>query len=157
MRALKGLFRVIIGVIFGVISALVLIPAVAAFDDKSSQYSVPATLAVIAIVTLLAFFAPTIRRTFGRGFLVLGVAVFALPLSMMLLSGRVTHDMVSAAGNANDQALTAVGSGLAWIFVTGASAVIGFILGTIFLIIGLVLSLGGRREVTVVQSSRQVA
>jgi len=78
-----------------------------------------------------------------------GLCVLALPLSMLMLSSRVTADMV-AQTTAENQASAAIGAGLAGTLVTGASAFVGIILGGILIIIGLVLSLGGRREVIVV-------
>jgi len=80
----------------------------------------------------------------------LGASVFALPLSMMLLAGRVSGDMVSNADQTN-KAAAAIGSGIAGVMMTGVASFIGFFFGPILLIIGLVLALGGRREVVVVQ------
>lgn len=142
-----GIIRFIVGGIFGVASALALSPAVAAFNDTQGG-SVWVFWVVIAIGALLGTFAPSIRRAFGRGFLLLGVSVLALPLSTMLLSGRVAGNMASESGN---DAATLVGAGIAGTMMTGAAAFIGFFLGAIFIIIGLVLALGGRREVVVVE------
>jgi hypothetical protein len=145
MKALKAIFRIIIGLIFGIGSGLALSPAAAAFvGEPGDARSASIIWAVILGSALLGFFAPTIRRAFGRGFLLLGVCVFALPLSVMLLSGRVAHDMVTASEH---DAMTAVGAGIAGTLMTGASAFIGFFLGAIFIVAGLVLALGGRREV----------
>lgn len=147
MNIVKGLFRVIVGLVFGLASALALIPAIAAIADQPGDATASIVTAVVTIVgAILAFFAPTIRRAFGRGFLLLGACVFLLPLSVMLLSGKVASDMVATSDN---QAATAVGSGIAGALMTGASAFIGFFFGAILLIIGLVLALGGRREVVV--------
>lgn len=95
-----------------------------------------------AFVTVVILIAPTYRRAFGRGFLFSGVALFALPLSTFLLSGVTVNDTVSAA---------VIGGVVAGTLVTSVAAFIGLISGTIFLVVGLVLSLGGRREVIVVQ------
>lgn len=87
------------------------------------------------------------RRAFGRGFLSLGTASFLLPISTMLLSGRVMGEMVDASNDAATAVGATIGSGL----MTGMSAFIGFFLGVVFLVLGLVLVLGGRREVVVVE------
>lgn len=108
-------------------------------------------LVVLLISAALGFFAPTIRRAFGRGFLLAGVCLVALPISTMILSGKVAHDAISAA-RPEEQAGAAVGAGLAGVAMTGVSAFVGIILGAIFVITGLILALGGRREVIVVQS-----
>jgi hypothetical protein len=49
-----------------------------------------------------------------------------------------------------DQTATVIGAGLEAALMTGAGTFIGLIFGTIFTILGLVLALGGRREVIVV-------
>lgn len=147
MKIARIIFSVVIGVIFGIGSGLALIPATAAFNSGAdTTSSTVLTFVVIAIGALLGLFAPTIRRAFGRGFLLLGTAIFALPLSVLLLSGRVASDMVASSDN---QAATAIGAGIAGTLMTGASAFIGFFLGAIFIVIGLVLALGGRREVII--------
>ena len=157
MKIVKGFFRTIIGLIFGILAGMAIVPAVAAFADAETGAGPtwPVWL-VVAAGCVLGLFAPTIRRAFGRGFLVLGTAVLALPLSMMLLSSRTANDMMAASEGASsaEQMGTAIGSGLASIAVTGVSAIVGFFLGAIFIIIGLVLALGGRREVIVVDRAQ---
>jgi hypothetical protein len=151
MGAVKGFFRLIIGTVFGFASALVLIPAFAAFTESADASGASQTWPVWLVTLLgsvLGVFAPTIRRAFGRGFLMVGLAVFALPLSMMLLSGRVAGDMMSTAAT-GDAAATAIGAGLAASFVTGVSAFVGFFLGAISIVTGLILALGGEREIVV--------
>jgi len=143
------IFGAVIGLAFGIGSMLALVPAIAAFNQENNTMAGWAW--VIALVGLiLGIWAPTIRRAFGRGFLMLGASVFALPLSMMLLAGRVSGDMVSNADQTN-KAAAAIGSGIAGVMMTGVASFIGFFFGPILLIIGLVLALGGRREVVVVQ------
>lgn len=154
MNIVKTIFRTLIGGVFGFASALALIPAVATFSNNGGdQHTGPVLWAIAGAGALLGFFAPTIRRAFGRGFLMLGASVFALPLSVMMLSGRVASDM--AAQTPNDGA-TMVGAGIAGTVMTGAAGFIGFFFGTILLIIGLVLALGGRREVIVVERAPAV-
>jgi hypothetical protein len=60
--------------------------------------------------------------------------------------------MISEASASGDEATTAIGATLGGGLMVGASMFIGFIAGAIFLILGLVLTLGGRREVVVVSS-----
>lgn len=148
MGVFKAIFRIIIGVVLGFASGLALSPAIAALANQPGDSSWLIWL-VTAIGGVLGFFAPTIRRAFGRGFLLLGVSTFALPLSVMVLSGRVTGDMMQQA-EAGGQGTAALGGAIAGTMMTGAAAFIGFFLGAIFLVIGLVLVLGGRREVVVV-------
>lgn len=151
MKFVSALFRIIVGVVFGVVAAMALSPAAAAFNVGPDSNAPVIMLIAVALSAVLAFFAPTIRRAFGRGFLLAGISFIALPISMMLLSGRVASDMVTAA-DANSQGATAVGAGIAGIAMTGAATFIGLIVGAIFIVIGLVLALGGRREVIIVES-----
>lgn len=149
-----AVFRTLIGALFGILCAFALSPAIAAFHAEGSDTSSILTFAIMAAMAALGFFAPTIRRAFGRGFLVLGLCCLALPLSAMLLSGKVANEVVTgAAAGATDgeQAAMALGAGLAGVAVTGAATFIGLIAGAIFVILGLVLALGGRREVIVVK------
>lgn len=144
-----AIVRIIIGLVFGAISAIALSPAIAAFSSEDGSGAGPAVLIVVLVGAVFGYFAPTIRRAFGRGFLMLGAATFALPISALLLSGRAASEVVSQAEQGSE-AFAAAGAGLGAVAVTGAATFFGFILGSIFLIIGLILALGGRREVIVV-------
>ncbi|MFD2173974.1 hypothetical protein [Rhodobacter lacus] len=146
----SGIFRFIIGLAFGLACILVLSPAVAAFQSEQSSFAVSATIIVVLLVCALVTFAPNIRRAFGRSFLALGACFIFLPVSAMLLSGRATNEVVTQA-SANDQAAAMIGSGLAGIAVTGFATFFGLILGAICVITGMVLVLGGRREVVIVE------
>lgn len=151
MGIVSVIFRIIIGAAFGLGSYIALSPALAAFiDTKSGGVGINIALgACILLGALFGFMAPTIRRAFGWGFLELGLATFALPVSMMLLGGKIASQMADAASSA-DKSATLIGAGLGATMMTGAAAIIGFFLGAIFLVIALVLLLGGRREVILV-------
>jgi hypothetical protein len=132
----------------------VLSPALAAFHAEGSNYGAIITLIIIAAVSALGLFAPTIRRSLGRGFLLLGLCFFAMPVSALLLSGRAAYEVMSASEGQSDAA-AAIVSGLAGTaFVaafTGIGTFFGVIFGVIFVVLGVVLALGGRREVIVVR------
>lgn len=150
MSILKASFRLLIGILFGMGSAFALTPAFAAFTTDQDSVTPVIMISLVMLCGVLCTFAPTIRRAFGRGFLALGASVFALPISAFLLSGRAASEVVEASENGSE-AYAAVGAGLAGVAVTGVATFIGVILGTILLLIGLILSLGGRREVIVVE------
>lgn len=152
MNIVYGAFRIIVGAVFGLLCAITLSPALAAFTPTGGGGNAPLlTVAIVGVSVLLAFFAPSIRRAFGRGFLMLGVCMIALPLSTALLSGRAASEVVSAS-SVDSQPFAAVGAGIGAMAMTGAAAFIGFILGGIFVITGLILALGGRREVIVMNA-----
>ena len=154
MVLLKGILRAFIGVLFGIGSTLALTPAIASFTSDQDSIAPIFLLAFIILCGGICFFAPTIRRAFGRGFLMLGASVFVLPISAFLLSGRAASEVMSNV-EAGDEAFAAVGAGLAGVAVTGIATFVGIILGSILLIIGLVLSLGGRREVILVEPKQR--
>lgn len=129
MTAIKALFRTAIGVLFGFIAAFVLSPALAALTNAESGAgpAIP-VLVIVGAGALLGFFAPTIRRAFGRGFLIVGICLLALPLSALLLSGRVAHETITSA-SADDQAFAAVGAGIAGAAFTGMATFVGLSVG----------------------------
>lgn len=147
MKVVRIIFQIIVGVVFGIAAGLALSPLFAAISDGKGTAGF---FVVFFVVTLLAAFAPTVRRAFGRGFLLLGAAIFALPVSTFILSGVVSHDMVSGAAEA-DKGYAAAGSMIAGGLMTSIAGLFGFVLGSISLIVGLILSLGGRREVVIVE------
>lgn len=147
MEFFRYVLQLFIGIFFGAVTTAALSPFFASFDAESGgNYA----LICAAFVTVVILIAPTYRRAFGRGFLFSGVALFALPLSTFLLSGVTVNDTVSAAADA-EKGAAVIGGVVAGTLVTSVAAFIGLISGTIFLVVGLVLSLGGRREVIVVQ------
>lgn len=151
MGFFRAIVKIVFGVIFGLLATLALTPAFAAFTTEDGKSSAIVMLVLVLLSVLLSFFAPTIRRALGRGFLILGASVFVLPISTFLLSGRVASESVNAV-DTGDEAFAAVGAGLAGVAVTGVATFVGLIFGAILLLIGLVLVLGGRREVIIVQA-----
>ena len=146
MKAVRFIFQIFIGLIFAFLTSAALSPLFAAF-----QSSAGATMAILAGVAVVVFvsIAPSIRRCFGRSFLMLGAAIFLLPLSALVLSGVAINETVDAAADA-DKGYAVLGGMLAGGLFTGFASFFGFIVGTVFLVIGLVLSLGGTREVVVI-------
>jgi len=154
MSIIKAALRIVIGVLFGIVSAAALSPAFAAF--AASAGSIPPIIMMILVLICggLGFFAPTIRRALGRGFLVLGSSVFVLPISAFLISGRAASEVINSAEEGSE-AFAAIGAGLAGVAVTGVATFLGVIVGSVLLFIGLILSLGGQREVLVIERKNQ--
>lgn len=146
MAVVSLIFRIIVGGAFGLAAGAALSPFFASFQDGSGGVGV---FIMIGLGALLGGSAPTIRRCFGRSFLLIGACVFLLPISAMILSG-VAFSEVMAGADESSRGATAVGAGVAGGIMTGIAGFVGFVLGSVLLIIGLVLSLGGRREVIVV-------
>lgn len=145
MRAVIFIVNVCVGIAFGVVGALALTPAFA-FSESPHIW----TFGAWGAIGTLCAFAPTIRRGFGRGFLAVGAALFVLPLSSMVLSSAAFSEVMATTAP-EDAAFAAIGAGAAGGMVTIIAGTFGFILGSLFLLIGLILALGGRREVIVVE------
>lgn len=154
MIAVRAIFRIVIGILFGLSAAIAATPALAAFTTGQDATTPIIMLGLVLLSGVLCFLAPTIRRAFGRGFLLLGSAVFVLPVSALLLSGRAASDVLSSA-EAGTEAAAVIGAGLAGAAVTGLATFVGVIIGTVLLLIGLILNLGGRREVIIVERERR--
>lgn len=150
MKAVRIIFQIIIGGIFAAASVAVLSPGLAALNGSSMQ--IPITFIAFVLVLIVTATAPSLRRAFGRSFLFLGASVFVLPLFTMLLSGAAANDVVNAAAAAGDadQGMALAGSVVAGGLATAFAGFVGFILGLVLLLVGLILSLGGKREVVVV-------
>lgn len=151
MSVVRFVLKFIVGLVFGTATALVLSPAFASFtpvepEDQGLSYFV---LIVILAIALLCALAPNARRCFGRGFLAMGAAFVLLPISALMLSGTVGSQIIAEAGE-EAAAATAIGAGAGAALVTAAASFFGFILGGLSLIIGLILSLGGQREVVII-------
>ena len=136
--------KIVIGIIFslGVFAALTQLFASFAISETGLIYYL-----VILCVVVSAATAPTFRRAFGRSFLLLGVAIFMLPISTLVFSGTVVNETIDTSDSA-----AVVGGVIACGLMTMFAGFVGFFLGTVSLILGLVLSLGGRREVIIVES-----
>lgn len=156
MGVVRWIVKGLVAMVFGAIFVAILSPGLAAFVDAEAQGGAYGILASFAVAALLIVLAPNVRRSFGRGFLLCGLAFLFLPLASLMLSGRVTSDMlelgVAAGATDAEQAGTMIGSGLAAGLTTLAAGFVGFVMGAIFIVAGLVLALGGRREVVVVEA-----
>lgn len=83
--------------------------------------------------------------------------MIALLLTTGLLSGSAANDAINnSSTDGLEQSGAIIGAGLGAAAITGFATFIGLILGAIFLIIGLVLTLGGRQEVIVVEDKRRI-
>lgn len=147
MGFVSGVTRLVVGAIFGLGFYILLTPIFAALIDTGNSTVITGLmLAVVLLSALAAVLTSTIRRAFGFGFLWLGLASLALPLSTMVLAGRVGSQLIDQA-DAGSRSASLVGAGIGGMMLTGASAFIGFFLGAIFLVLALVLLLNSKRQV----------
>ena len=155
---MKIFWKIIATVIFAVIAVLAVSPLIGtvfAMTETESAGLIVGSF-VMLITAVLILFAPTVRRGFGRGFLLTGALIFLLPLSTFFLSGIAAGEIVQSsqatAASETEEAAAVIGATIGVGLMTGFSWFVGFLIGTVFLVTGLVLVLGGRREVIVVET-----
>ena len=138
------LLQLIVGLGFGLLSALALAPTVAAFRPSAAAVAEGArsgfgTMGLLALVIgLICAFAPSLTATLGRALLILGGSVLALPLSVLLASGRI---MIDSGGLA-----PALGTALAGSLLGFLSGIVGLLVGGALLILGALVLLAAPRR-----------
>lgn len=150
MSTTKAIAKGFIGLVLGIASAYVLSPGIVWMGQSWGGASL-IFYSIIVTGVILGLFAPTVRRAFGRGFLIVGVSLFALPLTVGMLTAQAASEVIAASSDSPATAIIGAGGGAA--LFTGLATFVGLILGSIFTIAGLVLALGGRREVVLVDRS----
>ncbi len=154
MEFVKAAARVLAGVLFGALAAFALAPAVAAFGSSDADPSPFFAPAVVLVSAILTFLAPTIRKAFGRGFLMAGLSFFSLPVSTILLTGQSLLDVIIP-GDAAAPGEAALLTGVVGLAVSGFVTLVSLGAGAIFVVIGLVLILGGSRREDAVDRPRR--
>jgi hypothetical protein len=154
-RIIGVLFKVLVGIVFSAITILALSTLPASFNQNISLGQSSASMAGLVTSLIVGIFvliiistAPSIRQAFGRSFLILGLVVLTLPLSVLVLSSRVSSEIINRALEAAKGA-TAIGALLASGIMTGVTGFVILFLGAIFIILGFALLLGRRRKESV--------
>ncbi len=75
------------------------------------------------------------RHAWGRVWLVLALASFALPLVTLIVGARATAGVVGEASTSAEQAGAVIGGAIGTAMLAGFSAFVGFFLGIIFAIL----------------------
>lgn len=136
MHIIKAICRIVIGAIFGSLCAVALIPALAAFAAPSASGLLLCIAA--AIGAFVGWFAPTIRNATGRGLLLVGTCVAALPITATMLAGSVSAEMASESGG---DVATILGSAIGGIILVAVAGIIG-LLGFAMVWFGFVMIFG---------------
>lgn len=139
--------KILAAIVMGLLAMVPVSTLAANFVDSGNSNYIFLGIGLVVLVAIA--FAPTGRRAWGRGSLIAGALFVAAPLFMTALSAKVGSEMVSQS-SASDAGATAVGAAIGGGLMVGATMFVGFVLGGILLVMGLVLVLGGRREVIVV-------
>lgn len=154
MNTIRMIVGGMIGLFFGAGAALAVSPGLAGFWVRNDEIGGLILILLIAAGGLLGFFAPTIRRAFGRSLILLGLSVAFLPISGMLLAGRFPAEVTDVASTSSAYVL--VGAGLAGVAVNSVASILGMLFGAILMGAGVVLCLGGRREGLVARATAPV-
>ena len=142
---ISDILRIVFGICFGLASGWVLSPALLLISAQSFSVTVIFYLLTALGVGALCYSARGLRAALGRGFLVLGVCCFTVPVSTFFLSWIFTNEMVAAQPYSN-QSYMAVGAGLGAAIMVAISAVLAFGFGGLFLLVGFVLVKFGKGE-----------
>lgn len=151
---MKLFSKLLAAAVFLILTFLALSPLGAGLGDSTGM---TVALGGAGVVALIALLAPTGRRAWGRGFLLNGAIFLAMPLLVLPLLGNAFSETVGSlevSASQADQAAASIGAGAGVALAFGAFSFFGIILGIIFLVLGAVLALGGRREVIIIQKER---
>jgi len=143
MLVVRMLFQSVVGGAVGFVVYFVSAPMLIGIGLGNQPWLIGVSAGLCAAIL---GYAPTLRRALGRGFLLIGSAFLLLPFGAFFMAGRAFNDTV---GDKTDAA-SIIGAGGGAALVTGIGTIVGLILGLLCLVIGLVLALGGRREVIVI-------
>jgi len=142
-KIVAGLFG---GLIVAIIGAMVVTVALASSPAASSVGAI-AFFVFWALGIALAVTASRTGKAWRRVLISSGLLSFALPLSSIIFTGSV---MTQAAGEGGEfSGAAAAGAAIGGGMITIASGVLGFFLGVIFLVIGLLV--GRDREVIIIR------
>lgn len=142
----RATVKILAAAIFSILGALSAAPMAAVFEQADMRAYIYVGVPLLIVIAMLL--APTARRAWARGSLIVGVLYIAMPIFIFALSLRVGPQLVDQASAGNDVAI-ALGAALGGGLMVGASLFVGFSLGAIFLLAGFALIIGGRSEAVV--------
>ncbi|MGF6128962.1 hypothetical protein QF019_004186 [Pseudomonas frederiksbergensis] len=142
--------KILAGLVGGLILAI-LVSMVVAIAGAASPAAGGATSAIVFFVVwiialVVAVYAPTSGKAWRRLLVTSGIASFMLPLSGIIFTGSHIATNISGAHSSAETAGAAIGGTL----VSGFLGFVGFFLGVIFLIVGLLV--GRDKQVVYIQS-----
>lgn len=148
LHIIKAICRIAIGATFGSLCAVALIPALAAFASAPSASGLLLCIAA-AVGAFVGWLAPTIRNATGRGLLLVGTCVAALPITATMLAGSVSAEM---AGGSGGDVATILGSAIGGIMLVAIAGIIGLI-GFAMIWFGLVIIFGKAATLSAAKSA----
>lgn len=142
--------KIVAGVIGGIlVGFLGMILVVVAFTPEAgSRVGGFSFFAFWGFALLLSFTASRGAKAWRRVFIACGVISFSLPLASLIFSGT---QIVDAAVTDNADAAQVVGAAVGSGMITAISGFLGFFLGIVFMIVGLMV--GKDKQIVVVQQA----
>lgn len=144
---MKVLAGIIGGLIIAIIGAMV-IAVGGASNPSSGGYGAIAFVVLWVVGIAVAVMAPSAAKAWRRLLITSGVLSFLLPLSAIVFTGSRVAGTLERGGEYAGAAATgaAIGGGL----ISGFMVILGFFLGAVFLVIGLLV--GRDKQVVYVQA-----
>jgi len=146
MKVLAGIFE---GLILAIVGAIIVTVAFAVTPERGSSFGIISFFAVWVISIVVAVFSPSAPKAWRRLLISSSIASFLLPISALVYTGSfMAKHMNADVQYAGARAAGAmIGGGL----VSGFVGFVGFFLGIVFLIIGLLV--GRDKKVIYIQES----
>ncbi|PHN71567.1 hypothetical protein AO286_10790 [Pseudomonas syringae] len=143
---MKILAGIVGGLILAILVSMVVGIAGAASPETSGARGAIVFFVAWVVALVIAIYAPTAGKAWRRLMVMSGIAAFMLPLSGIIFTGSHIATNLSGAHSGAEKAGAAIGGTL----VSGFLGFIGFFLGVIFLIIGLLV--GRDKQIVYVQA-----
>ena len=145
---MKILAGIIGGLIIAIIGAIVIAVGGASKPSSGGSYGAVAFFVLWVVGIVVAVKAPSAAKAWRRLLITSGVLSFLLPLSAIVFTGSHVAGTLEKGGEYAGAAAAgaAIGGGL----VSGFMGILGFFLGAVFLVIGLLV--GRDKQVVYVQA-----
>lgn len=144
MKVIAGILG---GLIIAIIGTFVVILGGASSLGKGAGYGAIAFFVLWVAGIVIAVMAPSASKAWRRLLITAGILAFMLPLSAIVFTGSQVAGTIEKGGQHAAAAATGamIGGGL----VSGIMGILGFFLGAVFLVIGLLV--GRDKQVVYVQ------
>ena len=145
----KIISGVIGGLIVAILGALVVTVALSSNPESGAQVGAIAFFVFWVLAIVFAILSPRVAKAWRRLLITSAILSFTMPISSFIFTGAAVTQEAAKGGEYADVA--AAGAALGGGMITAITGFLGFFLGIIFLIIGLLV--GRDKQVVVVKES----
>ena len=135
------------GLIVAILGAMLVTLALASNPESGGQTGAMAFFVFWVVAVVMALTAPRAGKAWRRLLITSGLLSFAMPISSLIFSGAQVADAASQGGEYASAAVA--GAALAGGMVTAITGFVGFFLGVIFLVIGLLV--GTDKQIVIIK------